>query len=698
MLALISPFRVVHICLTRIERERGRFMHWVPIFLATGIGIYFLLPVEPEQMTYAGLALSILILGLMSCRWPWGVGPLARALALMALGVCLAGVRAHFVAAPVLEFRYYGPVEGRLIAMDRSQSDAVRLTLDQVRLADMAPERHPRKLRISLHGEHAGDLESVALEVGQTLATTAHLSGPNGPVEPGGFDFQRMAWFRGIGAVGYTRNPVVVLAPPSGHGLAVAVTRLRMALSGWVRTILPGETGAFAAAITTGDRSAISRATLDALRGSNLAHLLAISGLHMGLLTGFVFQASRYLMALVPAIALRRPTRKIAALLAVAAGAFYLLLSGGNIATERAFIMVTTMFAGILFDRRALSLRAVAMAAVIVLFLHPEALTEPGFQMSFAATTALVAVFQWLVPLRYYFGPKWLQPILAVVISSAVAAAATAPIAAAHFNQVSHYGLIANLLSVPLMGVVIMPAAVLAALLSPFGLGGLAIKVMGPPIDWIIAVAHRVSSLDGAIGHVVQPPPGALALIALSGLLVVLLIRFEKLLALLPLSLGVILWGGAERPPVLISQTGGLVGVLTEDGRAVSKPRGDGFAARVWSENDGTPIAQDAAHALGAFIGEKGFAATSLGAASLVHLSGKRGARRLDEACALGSLVVTNQTPSADVPPDCRVIDTGMLRRTGALALWPGASGWRVDTARARQGDRLWTRWSDAKD
>ncbi len=217
----------------------------------------------------------------------------------------------------------------------------------------------------------------------------------------------------------------------------VQINRLRMALSGWVQAILPGEAGAFAAAITTGDRSAISRPTLDALRGSNLAHLLAISGLHMGLLTGFVYQAARYLMALFPSLALRRPTKKAAAMLAIGAGAFYLLLSGGNIATERAFIMVATMLVAILFDRRALSLRAVAMAAVIVLVLHPEALTEPGFQMSFSATTALVAVFGWIAPYRRYFGPRWLQPVLAVVMSSAVAAAATAPIAAAHFNQTS---------------------------------------------------------------------------------------------------------------------------------------------------------------------------------------------------------------------------------------------------------------------
>ncbi|WP_424943991.1 ComEC/Rec2 family competence protein [Aliiroseovarius crassostreae] len=688
MLAKIIPAIPLAI-LTRVERERGRFLHWVPIFLAMGIGIYFLLPMEPSRLVYAVLVGFILLSFLVSRRWPWGIGPLANALALVAAGLCLAGARAHQVAAPVLEFRYYGAVEGRIIAIDRSQSDAVRLTLDQLRLADMSPDRHPDRARISLHGAQG----FVTPGIGLRIATTAHLSGPNGPVEPGGFDFQRMAWFRGIGAVGYTRNPVLALDPPGGGGVAVAVNQLRMALSGWVQSILPGETGAFAAAITTGDRSAMSRATMDALRGSNLAHLLAISGLHMGLLTGFVYQAARYVMALFPGFALRRPTKKIAACLAIGAGAFYLLLSGGNVSTERAFIMVTTMFVGVLFDRRALSLRAVAMAAVIVLILHPEALTEPGFQMSFAATTALVAVFGWLAPLRRYFGPKWLQPLLAVVISSAVAAAATAPIAAAHFNQVSHFGLLANLLSVPLMGSIVMPAAVLAALLSPFGLGWLGLKIMGPPINWIIGVAHHVSSMDGAIGHVPQAPAHVLPALALGGLLTVLLRRREKLLAVLPIGLGVLLWVGAERPPVLISQTGGLVGVMTDAGRALSKPKGDGFAARVWLENDGAPLAQDVAHGLGAFAGERGFVTTEIGKASLVHLSGKRGEQQIESACRPGSLVVMNRSPVGQVPTRCQVVETGMLRKTGALAVWPEAHGWRIESARDHQGDRLWTRW-----
>ncbi|MDE9451817.1 ComEC/Rec2 family competence protein [Aliiroseovarius sp. Z3] len=682
---------LVHKFLTRIEEERGHLLHWAPLFLGAGIGIYFGLLSEPTVPVYAGLVLLIVICAVTARLWPWGIGPLAIAIGLVALGVCLAGARAHLVAEPVMGFRYYGPVEGRIVNIDRSQSDAVRLTLDQVRLDDVGPRNRATTVRVSLHG----DQRFLSPAIGQRIALTAHLSGPNGPVEPGGFDFQRMAWFRGIGAVGYTRVPALLLKPPE-PGVALAVARLRQAISGWVRGVLPDETGAFAAAITTGDRSTMDRSTIEALRASNLAHLLAISGLHMGLLTGFIFQATRMLLSLWQRIALRFPIKKLAACVAILSGGFYLALSGGNIATERAFIMVATMFVAILFDRRALSLRAVAMAAIIVMTLHPEALVEPGFQMSFAATTALVAVFGWLRDRtqdeRAWRAPKWSRPVLAVVISSFVAGLATAPFGAAHFNQISHFGLLANLLSVPVMGALIMPLAVLAALLSPIGLGWLPLKLMGPAIDWIIGVARFVSSLDGATGQVPAPPEAVLPLVALGGILATLLKTRARWMALVPFAFAGVLWSQTVRPPVLISATGGLVGVMTDQGRALSKPRGESFAALSWLENDGDPADQKTAFARAGFTGTKGQMRVEVSGVTLVHLTGRGAGDRVAEVCADADLVVLSGKMTKPAPPGCVVLDRATLTEMGAVALWPDAKEIRIETARARSGDRLWTR------
>lgn len=334
---------------------------------------------------------------------------------------------------------------------------------------------------------------------------------------------------------------------------------------------MPGEAGAFAAAVMTGDRSGMGRETMDALRGSNLAHLLAISGLHMGLLTGFVFAAVRVGFACAPRLTLAFPARKWAAVVALSAGAFYLALSGGNVATQRAFIMVATMFIALMMDRRAVTLRSVAVAALVVLVLHPEALTEPGFQMSFAATTALVAAFGLLRDLPAWRLPRWSQGAVALFVSSLVAGAATAPFSAAHFNQLAHYGLLANLLAVPVMGMVVMPMAVLAACLFPVGLSGLALVPMRWAIEWIMGVARFVAGLDGAVGNVVSPGPMVLPLIALGGLFAILWRGRGRLAGLAVLAAGLVLWSMAERPPILVSPTGGLVGVMTPQGRVLNK-------------------------------------------------------------------------------------------------------------------------------
>jgi competence protein ComEC len=672
------------------DRQRGHLFPWLPVFFGIGIAIYFALRREPTAEQW--IALGLIAAGLLGCVvLTRASAPLPIAALMVVAGLLAAGHRTHAVSGPLLTFRYYGPVEGRIVGLDRSSSDAVRLTLDRVVLRDLPPARTPGRVRVSLHGDQGW----VVPEPGRTVILTGHLSPPQGPVEPGGFDFRRHAWFQGLGAVGYTRTPVLTLRPPEDGRAGLAIFRMRMAISAHVQAALPGQVGAFAAAITTGDRSGIDTAMNEDLRISNLAHLLAISGLHMGLLTGFVFASTRYGLALFPRVALRWPTKKIAAVAALGAGAFYLALSGGNVATERAFVMVAVMLMAVLFDRRALSLRSVALAALIVLALQPEALLGPGFQMSFAATTALVAVFGWMrdarepgLPPRL---PRWALPLVALVVSSAVAGLATAPIAAAHFNRVPHYGLVANLVSVPLMGTVIIPAAVLAALLAPFGGAGIGLAIMGPAISWILAVAREVASWPGAVSHVVTPSPFILPVLVLGMLWLILWQGRARALGVAPAALALALWPAVERPALLISDSGGLVGLMTEDGRVVSKARGDGFAAASWLENDGDGADQDSAFARMGFEGGDGAMRFRVGDATGQHLSGRGAADRLAAACAASDLVILAGT--APATPECWVIDRDALERSGALAVYTGPDGLRMVSVADRTGVRPWNAW-----
>lgn len=663
--------------------ERGRLFPWVPVCMACGIGLWLAWPGEPLGGYWLALALGLA--GFALWQGPVALAqPLGAALLAACLGFLLAGARSDRVAAPVLGFRYYGPVEGRVVDIDRSQSDQPRLTLDRVVLERVPPGRTPARVRVALHGAQG----FTDPRPGMRVMMTAHLAPPEGAVEPGGFDFRRLAWFRGLGAVGYTRTPVLAQGPPGAWDARVA--RLRLHLSRVVQTAIPGEAGAFAAAMMTGDRSGMGAGAVKDLRDSSLYHLVSISGMHMGLLAAFVFAALRSGLALVPPLALRIPARKVAAVVALAAAAFYLVLSGGDVATSRAFVMVALMLGAVLLDRRAVSLRPVALAAVVILAVQPEAVAEPGFQMSFAATAALVAGFEGfnrlLPPGRM---PGWLRPVAVLLLASVLAGFASAPFAAAHFNRFTDYGVVANVLASPLMGLVVMPAAVMSAALAPLGLAAPALWVLEQGTAAILAIARMVAGWEGAVTMVPAPAPWVLPLLGLGGAALVLLRGRARLAGMLPVLAALLLWPAA-RPVLLVAPDGGLAGLMGPAGRALSAPRGNGFAARSWLENDGDAAGQEIAAARPGFTGPAGGRRFVLGRLRGAILTGKSAPGRLAGACAGADLVVI-AARVRDPPPGCRVIDQTLLARTGPLAIAPDGNGGLILTAARGPGLRRWS-------
>ncbi len=679
---LLDPFEA-------LAAARGSLLPWAPVFLSVGIGGYFALPAEPEVAVWAMTAAVLAVCGLLGLRGPALTRVPSVAVALIAAGLILAVLRAHSIAAPVLTFRYYGPVEGRIVAIDRSFSDQPRITLDHLVLTRTAPDRTPAQVRVALHG----DAERLGLEPGMRVILTAHLSPPDGPVEPGGFDFQRLAWFSRLGGVGYTRTPVLTIAPPD-HSPGLFAFRLRMKLSKIIQEAIPGQPGAFAAALMTGDRSSVTSITNNALRGANLSHLISISGLHMGLLTGFVFGAVRYGLALIPPLALRLDTKKLAAIVALCAAAFYLMLAGPNVATRRAFVMVAVMLVAVLADRRAISLRSVAIAALVVLALEPESLVEPGFQMSFGATVALIAAFEPWAKLQPRI-PKLLRPPAMLLLSSLAAGLATAPIAAAHFNRIAEYGLLANLLSVPLMGFLVMPAGVIAGVLAPLGLAAPALWVMGQGTAIILRVADFVAGLKGAVQAVPTPPDLVLPILALGGLAALVARPIWLRGAGVALAVAaLIVWTGAARPTLLIAGDGGLVGLMSANGRILSKPKGSGFVAQSWLEDDGDLVAQETAFARGVTPVRKGTWQGAFGAHPIHHLTGKTAPERAAALCATadpGAIVVLNgDWPEGSERYGCDVFDLKRLRRTGALAVRLDGDKLEITEGRDSAGERLW--------
>lgn len=666
--------------LDRLAAARGQLFPLAPVLLSCGIALYFALPREPtalELALVAGLALLALPFWLRGAeRWQ----PVAAAVMLLAGGFALAAWRANDVAAPVLGFRYYGPIEGRVVEIDRSASDRLRLTLDRVVLERMDPDRTPARVRISLTEPQP----HLAPEPGMRVMMTGHLGPPGRPVEPGGFDFRRLAWFEGLGGIGYTRNPVMLAAPADG-GWDLALHRLRLRLSGGVQAAIPGDAGAFAAAVTTGDRSAISARVNQEMRDSNLSHILSISGMHMALLAGFVFFVIRGGIALVPWLALRCPSKKVAAVVAILAATFYYALSGRDVATERSYVMVAMMLVAVLFDRRAISLRSVAMAGMVVLLLRPEALTHAGFQMSFAATVGLVVAFGWISRVRRPW-PKWVDGLAMAVFSSFVAGMATLPLAAGIFNRIAEYGLAANLLASPAMAFLVMPGAVIAAVLAPLGLATPALWVAGIGSGWVLLVARVVAGMEGSVSAVATPHDAVLPLMALAGIWVALVPGRGRWLGLPVVLAAVGLWMASPRPALLIAESGGLSGLMTAKGRALSKPKGDGFAATAWLQADGDMAGAEQAGRRGGMLREKGAVRYTVAGREVVHLTGRGAAERVAAECRAGRIVITSVPAEGG---DCLLLDAKRLARTGAVALWEDG---RMETVAERQGDRLWTR------
>lgn len=680
--------RVATSLLDIIEAQRGHLFAWMPVFLGIGIAAYFAAPREPGLAIYAAVAGGAVLCAVAIWRGPARTAPIAVAVLMVCLGLMLAGLRAHAVGAPVLGWRYYGPIEGRIVMIDRSVSDRMRITLDQVVLENVAPSRTPAQVRISLHGDQG----YITPAAGMRVILTGHLSPPNGPTEPGAFDFQRLAWFRELGAVGYTQSPVLRLSADAAHPVELAVVRLRLWLSSEVQARIPGEAGGFAAALTTGDRSGISEDTNEALRISSLYHIVSISGLHMGMLSGFVFGFVRLLVAVLPISSARFPGHKIAAVAALAASAFYLVLAGRDVATERSFIMVAVMLTAVLLDRRAISLRSVAISALIVMALRPEVLTEAGFQMSYAATIALVAAFSWMRDAKTMARvPRWLHGVVATVVSSAVAGLASGPIAAVHFNRVADYGFFANLIVVPVVGVFVMPGAVVAAVLAPIGLADLGLWFMGPGLKWTLWVAHWIAGLQGAQSFVPTPPPSVLAALTLGGLVAVLWQGWQgRLAGVAVVALGFVLWFGATRPAALIASDGALVGVMTDAGRALSKPSGSGYAAENWLLADGDARNQAQAHERAGFSGVQGALRFQIGDTRFAYVSGRGAADRVVPACENADIVIAHLQVEEAPPGGCQLLDHATLRDSGAIAVHLTQGEARLSSARDAAGTRLW--------
>lgn len=697
-----SLARVFFLARQRAERwaarDFARLSLWTPAAIGLGAGLYFGLKTEPHWGWGAAMLAAGMAAGLRESPFQKA----GAALMFVALGFVAADVRAARVDAPQLT-RELGIVEttGRIVSIEEGPRQR-RYILAVEAIAGVAPEDLPARVRITWRGEgfDAGPGDRVTVRAG--------LSPPPPPVAPGAFDFARQLYFQRIGAVGFAVTAPV--ADPDAEksfrqNLAARIETMRMALTARIIAVAPGEGGAIVAAIVTGKREAIAESSEDALRDTGLAHLLAISGLHMGLATGLVFFAIRFGLAAIEPIALRCPVKKWAAAAALASGIFYLILSGGGWSARRAFIMAAIMFAAILVDRRALSLRNVAVAAIIILLTTPEALFSPGFQMSFAAVTALIAAYEWMgtradpdrqfsavaIARRYAIG---------VAATDVIASLATAPYSLFHFNRVAVYSLPANIAAMPIMAFLVVPFAVIALVLTPLGLDAWAWRCAAAGMEAILWIATEVASWPRAVSVTPQWPLSAMLALTAGGLWLCLSRAPWRLAGLAAIPIAALLAASARAPVLFVSPTGLNAGFIAKDAGGapalyVSSTRREKFAAHLWEEAAGLdPESEKPKPVSDIFICDETGCRGEVKDRSIVIAAFTSDKAGLAEDCARARLVVAFFPASPEDWRACQayLIDRRSAWRRGAHAVWIERDGALiVKSASEIRGDRPWT-------
>jgi len=689
-----SPVAIAQDLLQRLLAERDRWILWLPVAFALGIGGYFALQSEPWGGLGLVLALPMAGISLWARR---SMHPSAPGILLLVLPLCLAAsgfaaaqLETWRAAAPVLE-RRLGPVtlEGRIVDVE-TLAEGLRVTLAAPAIDRLAPAETPDRVRVRLK---PGDAVPT---VGDRLQLSAILMPPPAPALPGGFDFQRQAFFQRLGAVGFAVGPARILPAPAG-GLSTALRAIRSGMTARIHAALPGPEGAIAAAIITGERGAIPEAVNQDFRDSGLAHLLVIAGLHMTLATGAAFFAIRAALALVPRVALRRPIKKWAALAALLLAALYLAISGAAVPTERAFVMCALALLAILIDRQPISMRSLAWAAFLVMAIDPVAIVGVSFQMSFAAVLGLIAFYEaWgarLGGLRQDAGPigLGLLHLLGIALTTIIATAGTAAFAIYHFNRFALFSVPANLVAVPLAGIWVMPWALVSCLLMPFGLESVGLVPMGWGIQLIEAVAHWTAGLPSAALDLPSMPDWGLLLIAAGGLWLALWRTSWRRWGVVPMLIGIASLTAAEPPDLLLAGDGGLIAVRSGPGYLLSSDRADRLVAESWLRTAGG-LPSGLLPAAGETVEQGAIRCDS--DACIIARDGRRIAlvretRALDEECRSSDLVLSLVRAPRACRSRTRLIDLVDLRRNGATALWFD-DPLRIDSANARRGDRPW--------
>jgi competence protein ComEC len=536
------------------------------------------------------------------------------------------------------------------------------------------------------------------LGTGDTVRVRALVRTPGPPAYPGGWDLQRDAFYAGLGGSGFALGPFELLSKGTPAAPLRLVQRLREIIAGRVSAAIPGSAGAFAVTLLTGFQNTMPLDDHDAFRAAGLAHLLAVAGLHIGVVMGFALMLARTAFAASEHASLFWPTKKLAAVAALAAGLGYALLTGMHVPILRSFLMASLFTLAVLAGRRAISLRGLGLAATALMLAEPQEVPGVSFQMSFSAVLALISGYATLRPWlnRLHGKSLWRRfgaHLLALALTSALAGTFSAPYGAYHFGRVQVYFIVANMVAVPLTALWVMPLGLLSLPLMPFGLEFLLLKPMGWGAQAVVWVARITNSLPYATLAVPHIPAWGLAVVSLGIAWLGLWRTRLRLAGVAAIALGLASPALVRPPDLLVSDDARLIAVRTDAGVWVQSRSGSKFIRdawlQYWAASEPHLIPTEGNFADGAIICSPEQCMLRPHPDALAAML-VRGATHPD-GCAAASVIVAAEPARRLCPkPWPQLVDRFTVWRDGAAAIWLDPGGARVLTDRAERGTRPW--------
>jgi competence protein ComEC len=642
--------------------HRRLFLLW-PYAAIAGLIVSLLAPEEPQPWLL-GLVGSVVIIGLFLAR---GQTALFRALTLAAafwVGFSLLAIHATLFGTEMLARPAYGTYEMRVDEIVSELESGTRAIVSSITPTGTSRAVPMRRARIVI-------ADGPPLAPGDTIRAPVRFYAVPGPVVPNGFDSQFHAFFDGIGAYGNATAAVERVAAGSNSAPERVIDGVRRGIAARIDADLEQPTAGIARALITGDQSAVSDEARETMAAAGLAHVLSVSGLHLTIVAGLVLVTLRGGLALVGGMHRFVSVKRVAAAGAIVAALAYFAISGGNVAALRSTIMLVLVLGAVVFGRRALTMRNVAIAALIVIATDPASVFRPSFQLSFAAVVALIGAWELM---RAQEGRE--RSLLAraggylwgIVLTSLIAGAATVLFSVYHFQQTSPLGVLGNLFTLPLVGFVMMPSAVLATLAMPFGWEAPFLVVMGWSIDRMLELGGLVANWSSGLDSSPLLAPVALLLGLAALAWFTFLSTWHRLILPVLLIPAVWLFALDHPPDVLVADTTQAVALRGEAGLELVAGKADSFAVDVWRETYGEAIEPGAllkCDSVGCFgASSRGFT-----------LAIVRDPSGFYEDCGLANLLIARRP----VPANCgagTVIDAETLSRGGVQWLrWDAARG-----------------------